>query len=155
MRGARWTAPARFEVAHTARRFEDWEFPYALVVGMGAAVDYALRQGVPECGARALALANRLRVGLAPIEGVQLLDRGRTQCAIVTATVREWTGPELTRQLAAERINVVPTLKEFAQHDFGPRGVESGVRISPHYYNTTEEIDVAVDAIRHMAARRR
>lgn len=154
MRGARWTAPTRFEVAATARRYEDWEFPYALVVGMGVAVDYALRQGVVDCGARALLLANRLRARLEAIDGVQLLDRGRRLCAIVTATVRGWTGPEVKEALAAEKINVVATLKEFALHDFGPRGVESGVRISPHYYNTAEEVDRAADAIDGLARAR-
>ena len=151
MRGARWTAPARFEIAPTARRYEDWEFPYALVVGMGAAVDYALRHRVAECGQRAFALAKRLRVGLEAIDGVQVLDRGPNQCAIVTATVRGWTGPDVKRELAAKGINIVSTLKEFAQHDFAPRGVESGVRISPHYYNTAEEVDAALGEVRRIA----
>lgn len=151
MRGARWTFPARFEIAPTARRYEDWEFPYALMIGMGAAVDYALRQGVAACGQRAFALAERLRAGLEATDGVQVLDRGPHQCAIVTATVRGWTGPEVMRELVAEGINVVATLREFAWHDFGPRGVESGIRISPHYYNTTEEVDAALDVIRRTA----
>ncbi|MGE5803220.1 MAG: aminotransferase class V-fold PLP-dependent enzyme [Gemmatimonadota bacterium] len=154
MRGARWTAPARFEIAPTARRFEDWEFPYALVVGMGAAVDYALRHGVAECGQRAFALARRLRAGLEGIDGVQVLDRGPNRCAIVTAMVRGWTGDEVKRDLAAKGINIVSTLQEFAQHDFAPRGVESGVRISPHYYNTAEEVDAALDEVRRIARSR-
>ena len=41
MRGATWVTPERFEVQPTARRFEDWEFAYALVLGLGAAARYA------------------------------------------------------------------------------------------------------------------
>jgi len=151
MRGARWTAPDRFEVAATARRYEDWEFPYALVLGMGAAVDHALREGVAECGARAFELAARLRGKLAAIDGVELLDRGRRQCAIVTAAVAGRSGDEVKRELAAAGINVVATLGEFAQHDLGRRGVESGIRVSPHYYNIVEEVDAAAEAIGRIA----
>ena len=151
MRGARWTAPERFEIAPTARRYEDWEFPYALVVGMGAAVDYALRYSVAECGQRAFGLARRLRTGLEAIDGVQVLDRGHHQCAIVTATVRGWTGHDVKRDLGTKGINVVSTQKEFAMHDFAPRGVESAVRISPHYYNTADEVDAILGEVRRIA----
>lgn len=151
MRGARWTAPARFEIAPTAQRYEDWEFPYALVAGMGAAVDYALDQDVALCGARAFALGARLRQGLQAIGGVQVLDRGDRRCAVVTAAVAGRTGHEVMRELAAEGINAVATLREFAIHDFGPRGVESGVRLSPHYYNTEDEVDAALAVIERTA----
>ncbi len=153
MRGARWTAPAAFQVDATARRYEDWEFPYALVLGMGAAVDYALRQDVARSGARAIALGARLRAGLAAVDGVRVLERGTNPGAIVTAEVEGWTGREIMAALAAERINAVATLREFAIHDFGPRGVESAVRLSPHYYNTTAEVDAAVDVIRQLTPR--
>ena len=152
MRGARWTAPADFQVVPTAKRYEDWEFPYALVLGMGAAVDYALRHDVRRCGERAFALGRRLREGLEAADGVQVLDRGSDRSAIVTAAVRGCTGHEIMRGLAAEGINAVATLREFALHDFGPRGVESGVRLSPHYYNTTQEVDAAIDVVRRLAA---
>ncbi|WP_420128101.1 aminotransferase class V-fold PLP-dependent enzyme [Longimicrobium sp.] len=151
MRGARWTAPVRFEVAATARRYEDWEFPYALVAGMGAAVDYALAQDVGRCGERAFALGARLRQGLEAMDGVQVLDRGTRRCAVVTAAVAGCTGHDVVAALAAERINAVATLREFAIHDFGPRGVESGVRLSPHYYNTEDEVDAALAVIERTA----
>lgn len=150
MRGARWTAAGEFRVVETARRYEDWEFPYALVLGMGAAVDYALRQGVERTGARAIALGQRLRDGLEAVEGARVLDRGTNPCAIVTAAVRGWTGHEIMAALAAEGINAVATLREFAMHDFGSRGVESAVRLSPHYYNTASEVDAAIDVIRQL-----
>src|SRR5690606_23796343 len=46
MRGALWTAPDAFALVDDARRFEQWELPYALVLGMGAAARYALDVGV-------------------------------------------------------------------------------------------------------------
>jgi selenocysteine lyase/cysteine desulfurase len=53
----------------------------------------------------------------------------------------------VVRELATHRINIVATLREYAQRDFGARGVESAVRLSPHYYNTFAEVDAAVDAL--------
>src|SRR5258708_1328879 len=47
MRGANWTDPDAFRLADGARRFENFEFAYALTLGLGAAVRYA-----PEGGAR-------------------------------------------------------------------------------------------------------
>src|SRR3989475_571382 len=45
MRGADWTDPDAFRLADGARRFENWEFAYALVAGLGAAARYALAVG--------------------------------------------------------------------------------------------------------------
>jgi selenocysteine lyase/cysteine desulfurase len=87
MRGARWTAPAAYEVDETARRYEDWEFPYALVLGQAAAAQYALEVGIETAQARAWSLAARLRQALGALPRARVLDRGATQCAIVTMTV--------------------------------------------------------------------
>ncbi|MGH7537111.1 MAG: aminotransferase class V-fold PLP-dependent enzyme [Gemmatimonadales bacterium] len=57
MRGADWTADEAFRLADGARRFENWEFAYALVLGMGAAVRYALEVGIETAGRRASELA--------------------------------------------------------------------------------------------------
>lgn len=46
MYGARWTGPDTYRAVDTAARFEEWEFPYATVLGCAAAVRYALRVGI-------------------------------------------------------------------------------------------------------------
>src|SRR2546428_13056481 len=45
LRGADWTDPDAFRLADSARRFENWEFAYALVLGLGEAAGYALAGG--------------------------------------------------------------------------------------------------------------
>ncbi len=147
MRGARWMAPDEYLVDATARRYEDWEFPYALVLGMAEAVRYARAVGIDVAQRRAWGLAAYLRDRLATLPGVRVLDRGAVRCALVTASFEGHMGAEIVRALAAQRINAVSTLREFAQRDFGARGVESAVRLSPHYYNTAAELDVAMDAL--------
>src|SRR4030095_5796868 len=51
----------RDELAQGARRFENWEFSYALVLGLGEAARYALEVGVEETGRRDAALRQLAR----------------------------------------------------------------------------------------------
>src|SRR2546430_17236486 len=76
MRGADWTDPDAFRLADGARRFENWEFAYALVAGVGAAARYALAVGAGG-RERAHRLAALLRQVLAGIPGGRGLGRGR------------------------------------------------------------------------------
>ena len=147
MRGARWTAAGSYEVAPTARRYEDWEFPYALVLGQAAAADYALGVGIGTARARSWALAERLRESLGAVPGVRVLDRGATRCAIVTMTADGHHADAIVRALEARGINTVSSLREFGIYDFDAKGVATAVRFSPHYYNSDDEIDAAVAAL--------
>src|SRR5438874_4313151 len=60
MRGADWTDPDSFRLADGARRYENWEFAYALVLGLAEAARYALSVGSAG-GQRAWTLAAELR----------------------------------------------------------------------------------------------
>jgi selenocysteine lyase/cysteine desulfurase len=150
MRGARWIAPDGYEIASTAQRFEDWEFPYALVLGLGAAARYANKVGATAANQRAFALAARLRDGIRQIDGASVLDRGSVQCAIVTAEFRNRDANEIARELRSKSVNTSVTLKWFGLLDLGERGIETAIRISPHYYNTEEEIDTCLDLLRQL-----
>lgn len=153
MRGARWVAEDGFALVDSAQRFEDWEFPYALVLGQGEAARYALEQGIAATSARAWALAARLRERCGAIEGVRVLDRGTTRCAIVTITPARGTAQELVDFLMARRINCVASLREYGRYDFGEKGVDGAARLSPHYYNTEAEVDAAAEAVAEFLGR--
>jgi selenocysteine lyase/cysteine desulfurase len=152
MRGARWTDLRSYEIEKTAKRYEEWELPYALVLGMSEAARYALNVGVETASARAFGLAAELRGELGRIPGVRILDEGSRVCAIVTAAIKGWDASEVVKALAARRINVVASLREYAIMDFDQKQVTSAVRLSPHYYNTSDEIGSAVECIREIAA---
>ena len=151
MRGADWTLEDLYQPAPDARRFETWEFAYALVLGLGAAARYALQVGVEEAGARAWALAATLRKQLASVPDVRVLDRGTTQCAIVTASVSGKDPAKLVRELRRRGINTSSADRTSAVLDFDDKGVEGALRISPHYYNTEAEIDAVVEALTELA----
>jgi selenocysteine lyase/cysteine desulfurase len=147
MRGAQWTGPDRFSVAESAMRYEDWEFPYALVLGLGAAVRYARDVGIDVAQRRAWSLAAEVRERLSQLDGVRILDRGLQQSAIVTAEIDGVDATTLVTALRNRGINTAASLRWYGLLDFSPRDVVSAIRVSPHYYNTNDEILVAVDAI--------
>ncbi|MFF2022186.1 aminotransferase class V-fold PLP-dependent enzyme [Streptomyces sp. NPDC058171] len=155
MHGARWTAPGTYEPVRTAARFEEWEFPYATVLGSAAATRYAREVGIEAIEQRTPALAARLRARLAPLPGVRLLDRGPRLAALVTFGVADWQPVPFKAAMDARGINSALSYREFAQFDFGTKGIEWCLRLSPHYYNTEEEVDHVADAVADLVARGR
>ncbi len=152
MRGADWTAPDAYELAPDARRFENWEFAYALVLGLGAAARYALEVGVEAAGTRAAELAARVRAGLRDA-GVRVLDRGPRLCAIATAEVAGRDADDVVRELREWGINASASPRSSAVIDMDEKGAASAVRLSPHYFNTEREVDTTVAAVAELARR--
>jgi selenocysteine lyase/cysteine desulfurase len=146
MRGADWTDPDAFRLADGARRFENWEFAYALVVGLGAATRYSLAVGSGG-RERAQRLAAQLRRRLGELPGVRVLDRGREQCAIVTIGVAGRNAVELKLKLRERGINTSSADRKDGVLDMDDKRVTTVLRLSPHYYNTDDELDTAVGAL--------
>jgi selenocysteine lyase/cysteine desulfurase len=151
MRGARWVAPDAYEQDPTAARFEDWEFSYANVLGAGAAIRYALDVGLEPIASRSPALAAGLRAGLGEIDGVRVLDRGPELCAIVTFTLSTLAADDLHAALESRGINSSVASRDTALYDFEEKGVEACLRLSPHYYNTEDEVAQVLAAVAELA----
>lgn len=155
MYGARWTAPGEYRPTDTAARFEDWEFSYSGVLGCAAAVRYARDVDVAVGGRRARQLAARLRTALDAIDGVATLDQGPDPAALVTFTIAGWAAAPFKAALDERRINSALSFREFARYDFGDKDVDWCLRLSPHYYNTEEEVDEVAAAVSELADRSR
>jgi selenocysteine lyase/cysteine desulfurase len=152
MHGATWTDADAFELTPDARRFESWEISHALTFGVGAAARYALEVGIETARDRARALARYAREKLAEVRGVRVLDRGPELCAIVTAQPGNRDGAEIKLALRARGINISSPDRSDAVIDMDDKCATSALRISPHYYNTTEEIDTAVATLAEILA---
>ena len=148
MRSATWTGPDTYAPAPDARRFEYWEMPPALILGSKAAIEYALRVGMDKIEPRVRRLADFTRQLLAALPGVRVLDHGHDLCGIVTAHCPAWNDKTLMEWMAQHGINVRTSPLYVAQIDFPRKGVEWALRISPHYYNTEDEIEGAIDVLR-------
>ena len=154
MHGATWTDADRFQLADGARRFELWERSWAVLLGLGEAAAYAEEVGLERARDRAWALAAYARERLARLPGVRLLDRGSTLGAIVTCSVDGQEGAALKLRLREAGINTSSPARDDAVIDMDAKGARSALRLSPHYYNTTDEIDRAVEAIERFSASR-
>ncbi len=147
MRAADWIAPDLYQPAPDARRFESWEFSWGLVLGTGAAAEYALDVGVEAGSRRALELASELRGLLSGIPCARVLDRGPSLGAIVTASFEGHSPHALVDALRARRINTGAQSRIDAVIDYGSKGVEGALRMSPHYFNDRSDLDLLIDAL--------
>src|ERR1700738_689994 len=153
MRGADWASADSFAPVPDARRFENWEFAYSLVLGLGEAARYALGVGVHDGGHRARELAATLRSKLSALSGIRVLDRGSELAAIVTIEVAGWDATELSKLLRTRGINSSASLPAYAVIDMDEKRAASALRLSPHYYNTEEEIDRVVEQLKSVTLR--
>ena len=152
MRGADWIEAGIYQPAPDARRFESWEFAYALVLGMGEAARYASTVGIAPAQSRIRELAARARSQLATVPDVRVLDRGPELCGIVTIAVAGWNPVELMEALRERGINTTAQGRPSAVLDFDEKGVEGALRVSPHYYNTEGEVDALTEALAEILA---
>ncbi len=149
--GAEWVSQDKYELRSDARRYESWENAYALRLGLGAAVDYALELGLEEISARAFGLAATLRERLNAIPGVTLRDLGSEKCAIVTFTHDKLEAAAIKQIMADEGINVSASLPSSTRLDSESRNLPVILRASPHYYNTEDEIERFCHVLKHAA----
>ncbi|MFI7064008.1 aminotransferase class V-fold PLP-dependent enzyme [Kribbella sp. NPDC050124] len=154
MYGAQWDGPDSYQPVGTAARFEDWEFPYAALLGCAEAVRYARAVGIEAGGSRSRRLAGVLRDRLRPLPGVTVLDQAPDPAALVTFSIDGWESAPFKAELDRQRINSALSFREFAQYDFGDKGVQWCLRLSPHYYNTKEEVELVAAAVGELATRR-
>jgi cysteine desulfurase/selenocysteine lyase len=136
---ASWTASDRYTLKPSAKRFETWEVSYALRLGLGRAIDYALELGIDEIWRRVEGLGHELRDALGQI-GVFVRDLGETKCGIVSLNAPGVDSEQLRDRLRAHAINVDVSTVEDTRLDFEARGLPPLVRASLHYFNTSDEI---------------
>ena len=151
LRGASWESANTFSPISTAQRFEDWEFPYALVLGAAEAHRYALNVGVEQIARRNAQLCAQLRRQLSGLPGVRLLDEGNQLASIITLFSDRKPAAELKADLLAQRINTSLSPHGAAILNYDQKGMSTAaLRISPHYFNTEVELNRLVDVLNDM-----
>ncbi|MDX1667093.1 MAG: aminotransferase class V-fold PLP-dependent enzyme, partial [Saprospiraceae bacterium] len=147
LHSAEWLEPDRYRPDATARRFELWERPYALLLGAKAAVQYALDLDLSRIEARIASLVNYCRDRLSKLPGIRILDRGEKRCGIISVEVSGWEAAPFKARLDRRGINTSIVYRQSALLEYEARQLQWALRISPHYYNTREEIDALSEAI--------
>jgi selenocysteine lyase/cysteine desulfurase len=141
LRGAQWTAGDQYTLQHDARRFETWEVPYALLLGLKEAMAYANRLGIQQIEVYNRELMRDFRQKLSAIPGISLLDQGTRLGNILTLLKEGHTLEQTQKHLDQHQVLYSVAQKSSAQYDFDKKGIDWAIRLSPHYFNTREEMD--------------
>jgi len=145
---APWVSEDAYEMRDDARRFEVWESAPALRMGLGVAVDYALRVGLEDIQTRVCDLARHLRSEIMSMPGLRGHDLGANPCAIVTFSHESIVAEEIVAGLSAQDINVSRSVPSSTLLDSTRRKLPAVVRVSPHYYNTEDELERFLSSLR-------
>lgn len=125
------------------------------IAGLGAAVDYIGETGIDAIRAREQALMWRFYEGVKEIPGVTIYGdfSSRERCAIVALNIGDYDSSEVSDALLTEyQISTRPGghCAPLLHEALGT--VEQGaVRFSFAHYNTEEEVDFAIQAVRELA----
>jgi selenocysteine lyase/cysteine desulfurase len=125
----------------TARRLEGGSANVAGIMAMGATIELLLGTGIDAIWRHVQALGDRLGQGLAGIGATVLSERSAGGRSGIITFALDGASPAALTDALRERSIVC-----------SPRG--GGVRVSPHGYNTAEEVDRLVDAVAGFSPRR-
>ena len=146
-RSATWDEVDHYRMENGAQRFIPFETPVAVRLGLGTAIDHVLNLGIDAIADRVGSAAEGLRTRLASIDGVTVHDGGRLRCGIVTFTVDGHSPTEVATTTRAAGINVSVTNRPATRLDLGGDRPSGVVRASPHYYNTSDELNRLVEVV--------
>jgi selenocysteine lyase/cysteine desulfurase len=122
-------------LAPNAARYEGGTQNFHGIAALDASIAVITEAGLERVGAHVLALTDRLVEGLLALDATLATPRGPgISSGIVTFSLPRRDPVELGRELG--RRGIVTTYRS------------SGVRVSPHGYNTTDEIDAFLAALR-------
>jgi len=153
MRGADWIEKDEYRQQPDAKRFEDWEFSYATVIGSAEAIKYCRNVGEERIWQQVKLLSGYLRKELAQLKNVRVLDRGPDLSASVTFAINGSSSDYVVNEFFQNKINIVLTYRSYAVIDFDEKQVDWAIRVSPHYYNTLEEIDEFIKITKSIVSR--
>jgi selenocysteine lyase/cysteine desulfurase len=138
----------------TARRYETHENSPALLLGLGAAADYACALGLDNIREQVRHLAEGLRTELSSLPGVTVQDLGTEHAGLVTFTHDTVAAADITAALLNENITVKTVPRAGAFLDTLARDIPELVRISAHYFNSEDELATVLRALREVIGAR-
>jgi selenocysteine lyase/cysteine desulfurase len=146
---APWTADG-FDLRNDARRFETSEVSFALLAGLGNALQEMNRLGIERVWESVTQTSRRIREALREIAGISLHDLGTVQSGLIAFNLAGWDAFELKRQLGLKRINIGANGMAYTPLDMQARGLTSIARISVSPLNNDHDIALLMKALREL-----
>jgi SufS family cysteine desulfurase len=128
-------------------KFEAGTPDIAGVVGLGAAIDYLFKVGIPAIAAYEHALLEYATPVLATIPGLRPIGTAANKASVLAFVIPGVPNESVARHLDKNGI-AVRAGHHCAQPAIRHFGLESSVRPSLAFYNTREEVDALVRALR-------
>jgi SufS family cysteine desulfurase len=150
--GGHMIQDVRFEKTtfqHAPEKFEAGTPDIAGVVGMGAAIDYLFTLGIPALAAYEHSLLEYGTQALAAIPGLRPIGTAASKASVLAFVIPGVPNETIARHLDHHGI-AVRAGHHCAQPAIRHFGLESSVRPSLAFYNTKEEIDALVRALRSL-----
>jgi selenocysteine lyase/cysteine desulfurase len=145
---ANWVGPDRFDFHESARRYEVYEQSYSCTLGLKEAISYANQIGLDEIYDYNQELLQRLRSNLASDGDILFLDHGNHLVNIFTFQKKGVSKADLEGALSKNEVYFSSAFRGAALIDFDKKGVDWAIRLSPHYFNTMEEMDRVSEIIK-------
>lgn len=145
---APWSANG-YALRDDARRFETSEGSFALLAGLGNALQEVNRLGVEQLWARVVHTSARIREALRQMPGIGLHDLGGAGqlSGLIAFNLEGWDAFELKRRLELQRINIGANGVAYTPLDMQARNLQSVARVSVSYLNTEDDIDQLLGAL--------
>ncbi|HVJ80407.1 MAG TPA: cysteine desulfurase, partial [Planctomycetia bacterium] len=131
-------------------RFEAGTPSIVDAVGLGSALDYVTRLGLPAIAAYEHGLTHYAIEGLRRIAGVRIVGNPRERAPLVSFVMDRRSTEEIGKALDKEGI-AVRSGHHCAQPSLRRYGLEATVRPSFSFYNTQGEIDRLLEVVRRLA----
>jgi SufS family cysteine desulfurase len=150
--GGHMIKDVRFEKTsyqHAPQRFEAGTPDIAGVVGLGAAIDYLFRIGLPAIAAYEHALLEYATLALGSIPGLRPIGTAANKASILSFVIPGVPNESIARHLDNNGI-AVRAGHHCAQPAIRHFGIETSVRPSLAFYNTREEVDALARALRSL-----
>lgn len=117
-----------------------------LLLGLGAAFGFLSTMGMEVVATRGAELAGRLRDGLTPLKGVEILTPAGAAAAILTFRLPTTGRLPGTGGKAGDWCNLLRIDHGLRLRPVGEAGL-NGIRASPHVFNSEDEVDRLVDVL--------
>jgi cysteine desulfurase / selenocysteine lyase len=132
------------------KRFETWERNYAVMLGLGTAVEYALNIGISKIKNIVSELTIMIQKGLSSIDNISIEDPPNNSCGIITISSNKLDISELKNKLLGKNINTSVVHDYDGPLDLPKRNLQTALRISPHYFNSIDDVEQLVNTIQEL-----
>ena len=150
--GGHMIKDVRFEkivFQNAPEKFEAGTPDIAGVVGLGAAIDYLFKVGIPAIAAYEHALLEYAQQALSTIPGLRPIGTASAKASVLSFVIPGVPNENIARHLDKNGI-AVRAGHHCAQPAIRHFGLESSVRPSLAFYNTREEVDTLVRTLRSL-----